>query len=162
MAEEDEKDESASELEREIRRGRKFSVNEALGRAAGQGMMKGGSPVSPQQQAEFAIDAYLRQHISDAAGVLPGVILRSVKRSDALLRDPAKPLHVLAAHLKRLLQQSELLRELVREADMEWGRRLGERPHFQKDGQPPHPEDPYTFESVQAELLRLLETLPSK
>ena len=44
------KSEADAELEREIRAGRKFSVAEAIGRLAGPGMMKGVSPIAPQQQ----------------------------------------------------------------------------------------------------------------
>src|SRR5262245_16235615 len=162
MAEQNKTDGSESDaaLEREIRRGRKFSLNEALGRMAGQGMMKGGSPIPPQQQAELEIGLYLRQHISDASGVLPAVLLRRVKSSDLLLESPTQPLKMLSAYIRRLLQTPDLLKELVREADVEWGQVVGERPHFEKQQRPPHPDDPYTFESVRADLLRLLETFP--
>jgi len=47
----------------------------------------------------------------------------------------------------------------VREADVEWGRTLGERPYFDAQGGPPHPDDPYTIESVRATLSRLVEKL---
>jgi hypothetical protein len=49
-----------------------------------------------------------------------------------------------------------LLKELVRSADAEWGRTMGERPHFEKEGEPPHPEDPYTAESVRNALAEAL------
>jgi hypothetical protein len=48
---------------------------------------------------------------------------------------------------------------VVREADVEWGRVFGERPFFEQEGRPPHPDDPYTLESVRAELTRLAEGL---
>jgi hypothetical protein len=51
------------------------------------------------------------------------------------------------------------LKELVREADAEWGRTFGERPYFDREGQPPHPDDPYTAQSVRAVLERLAESL---
>jgi hypothetical protein len=70
--------ETDAELEREIRKGRKFTLEEAIGRMAGPGAMK----------------------------------------------------------------------ELVRNADVEWGRVFGERPHFDKEGSLCHPNDPYTVESV--------------
>jgi hypothetical protein len=146
-------------LEREIRRERKFSVNEALGRMAGQGMLKGGSPVSPQQQAELAIGLYLREHLSDASGVLPVVVLRCVKESELFLHHMDEPLHVLSECVGRFLQSPNLLEELVREVDAEWGQALGERPHFQVAGQAPSPDDPYTLDSVRAELAKLLESL---
>jgi len=161
MGKHDKPDESESDaaLQREIRRGRKFSLNEAIGRIAGQGMMKGGSPVPPQQQASFEIEFYLREHISDPSGVLPIVLLRYVTDSDLMLEDATQPLKVLSAYLTRLLQSPDLIKELVREADVEWARRLGERPLFEKAGQAPRPDDPYTFESVRVVLERLRETL---
>jgi len=36
---------------------------------------------------------------------------------------------------------------------------MDERPHFEKAGAPPHPDDPYTLESVRASLNRMLEKL---
>jgi hypothetical protein len=163
MAEQDETDRSESDaaLEREIRQERKFSLNEALGRMAGQGMMKGGSPVPPPQQAELEIGLYLREHLSDASGVLSVVVLRRVNGSELLLQSPNEPLRVLSEYVRRLLQFPDLLKELVREADAEWGQVLGERPHFEQAEHLPHPDDPYTFESVRSALARLLESLPS-
>jgi hypothetical protein len=51
------------------------------------------------------------------------------------------------------------LGELVREADAEWGRVMGERPRFDVPGQAPDPDDPYTVASVRAALARLIDTL---
>ena len=163
MAEHDKTDHSEQDiaLEQEIRRERKFSLNEALGRMADQGMMKGGSPVPPHQQAEFEIGRYLRDHLSDPSGILPLVIVRHVKRSEQFLHDPTEPLSVLSGNIQRLLQSPDLLNELVREADMEWGQMHEERPHFEREGDPPHPDDPYTVESLRAALSRLLEQLPA-
>ena len=47
--------EADAELEREIRKGRKFTIAEAIGRLAGPGAMKGESPVARMQQAEIEI-----------------------------------------------------------------------------------------------------------
>ena len=43
--------EADAELEREIRKGRKFTLAEAIGRLAGPGAMKGESPIARMQQA---------------------------------------------------------------------------------------------------------------
>jgi len=50
-----EADDAAADIEREIRRGRKFSLNDALGRLGGEGMLKGASPVPPIEQTEAAL-----------------------------------------------------------------------------------------------------------
>ena len=45
-------DGSEPDLEREVRQARKYSMEDAIGRLAGPGSLKGASPVSRQQQAE--------------------------------------------------------------------------------------------------------------
>ena len=54
-----------ADLEREIRNRRKFTAEEAIGRLAGPGAMKGGSPISPQQQAENAVGVWLGTTLMD-------------------------------------------------------------------------------------------------
>src|SRR5262245_49319083 len=137
-----------AELEREIRQGRKFTLEEAIGRLAGPGAMKGESPVSRMQQAEMEIGSWLGSHLSDAGGALVIVLHRRVKESEFLLNNFEEPLVVLASYCYRILGSDYLLKELVLDADVEWGRVMGERPYFEKEGAPRHPEDPYTVESV--------------
>jgi hypothetical protein len=144
-----------ADLEREIRAERTFSLEEAIGRMAGPGAMKGVSPISRKQQAETVIQEYLDQHLADGAGVLPGVLLRQVTGSELLLHNLDQPLVVLADHVRRVLDSMYLMTELVREADVEWGRLCGERPHFDQEGCKPHPDDPYTADSVRAALVKL-------
>ena len=146
------------DLEREIRADRKFSLSEAIGRMAGGGMMKGASPVSRTRQAELILQDHLRRHLVDSGGGLGSVLLRRMAKSDLLLRDPDRPLAVLAEYVGRLLGSEYLLHDLVREADTEWGRLLGERPYFQREGCPPHRDDPYTVESVRITLSQLVES----
>ena len=57
-----------SELERQIRGERKFTLSEAIGRLAGPGAMKGASPVARKRQAELEIADYIRRPLQDAAG----------------------------------------------------------------------------------------------
>jgi hypothetical protein len=151
--------EADAELEREIRAERKFSLAEAIGRMAGPGAMKGVSPVSNKQQAEAAIQEYLGQHLSDTGGVLRGVLLRQVAGSEILLQNLDRPLVALAGHARSILDSAYLLGELVREADVEWGRVSGERPHFEQVGRTPDSDDLYTAESVRTALSRIIEEL---
>jgi hypothetical protein len=147
--------EADAELEREIRAGRKFTMAEAIGRLAGPGMMKGVSPVTRQQQAAAEIQEYLDQHLTDSAGALSGVLLRQTTGSELFLNGFDQPLVALAGYVRQVLNSEYGLKELVREADVEWGRMFGERPVFEQDGCPPDPGDPYTHESVRAALTRL-------
>lgn len=145
-----------AELEREIRRGRTFSLAEAIGRLAGPGTMKGASPITRARQAEAVIDEHLNRHLDDSSGALRRVLLRQVTDGKALLDRPDRPLTVLADHLRLVLASDTMLKELVRETDMEWGRMFDERPHFERDGCAPDPDDPYTLDSVRLALERFL------
>jgi hypothetical protein len=149
-----------AELEREIRKGRKFTLAEAIGRLAGPGAMKGESPVARMQQAEIEIASWLRGHLADTGGVLHVVVHRQIKGSELLLRNFEQPLVVLATYCQHVLNSDYLLEELVRDADVEWGRLMGEQPYFEKQGAPHHPDDPYTVESVRNALSGLIKQLP--
>jgi hypothetical protein len=147
----------AAAVEREIRRGRTFSLSDAIGRLGGEGMLKGASPVAPIEQTGAAIANYLRAHLDDAGGVLAQVVLRHVRTSEILLEKFDQPAAVLVGYLNQVLTSETLLKELVREADAEWGQTLGDRPHFERDGHPPHPDDPYTLASVREALTQLVQ-----
>jgi hypothetical protein len=153
------KSDADAELEREIRANRKFTLTEAIGRMAGPGAMKGVSPVALKQQAVAEIQEYINRHMVDSGGVLPGVLLRFVTGSEVLLKGFEQPLVALGDFIRLLLGSEYALKELVREADVEWGRVFGERPFFEKEGCPPHPDDPYTLASVRAALTQLAASL---
>jgi hypothetical protein len=87
------------------------------------------------------------------------VLLRYVKGSDLLLNEFEQTLVVLARYCQRVLDSGYLLKQLVRDADIEWGRAMGERPHFEKEGTPRDPNDPYTVESVRNALCGLVKHL---
>lgn len=150
---------SDSEIEQEIREGRRFSMNEAMARMAGPGAMAGASPVSEVLQAETEIGSWLGAHLPDACGALRVVVHRHLKGSSALLDTLDRPLDAVAAFCRHVLASEPLLKELVREADVEWGRAMGERPHFDRDGVPPGADDPYTAQSVGDSLRSALGTL---
>jgi hypothetical protein len=153
------KSEADAALEREIRNSRKFTLEEAIGRLAGPGAMKGASPIARKQQAEYEIESYIRNNLPDAGGALRIVLNRRVKQSEILLKNYEQPLVALAAYCQQVLDSEFNLKELVREADTEWGRQLGERPYFEKEGSPPHPDDFYTFQSVRSALTEFIKQL---
>jgi hypothetical protein len=150
---------SGADAEGEICQGRQFTHEEAIGRLAGPGAMKGESPVARMQQAEIEIGTWLRNHLLDAGGALKIVLHRNVKTSDLLLNNFDQPLVVLADYCQRVFDSDYLLEELARAADTEWGRLMGERPYFEEKGAPLHPDDPYTAESVRNALSDLLKQL---
>jgi hypothetical protein len=151
--------EADAELEREIREGRKFTLEEAIGRMAGPGSMKGASPVPRMAQAAVEIETWLRAHLIDSGGALEVVLNRQVKGSELLLANFDQPLLALAGYFQQVLDSDYHLKELVRNTDVEWGRVMRERPHFEKEGSPPNLDDPYTAESVHNTLSELLKQL---
>lgn len=155
------KDPSEAELEREIRQGRKFTAEEAMGRMAGPGAMKGASVLSRQQEAENAIGVWLAASIADPAGALRKVLHRHLKASTLLLDNLDDPSAAAAAYLRHILASEQRIREIVNEADAEWGRMMDERPHFEREGSPPHPDDPYTLASVRTALEEALHPSPN-
>ena len=147
------------EIEREIRERRKFSPQEAMARMAGPGAMAGASPVSPVRQAEVEVGAWLKKHVADTPGALQLLLHRHVKGSPLLLDNLDTPLVALRGFCADVLDSDYRLAELVREADVEWGRSVDERPHFDRDGAPPHPDDPYTVEAVREALATIVRQL---
>jgi hypothetical protein len=154
--------EADAQLEREIRGGRKFTLEEAIARLAGPGMLKGESPVARMRQAEIEIGSWLRTHLADAGGALEVILDRRVKGSELLLNNFDEPLVVLASYCQQVLTSECLLEELVCEADVQWGRLMGERPYLERAGSAPHPEDPYTVERVREKLTDLVEQLAAE
>lgn len=147
------------ELQRVIRSGRKFTLSEAIGRMAGPGAKKGVSPISRKKQAENEIEAYLRELLSDSSGALRTVLLRRLGSSEHFDGRYDQPLQFLADGLRHVLASEERLRDVVNDADIEWGRITSERPLFENEGKPPHPDDPYTMQSVHTTLTELLASL---
>ena len=143
-------------LEAEIRRDRKFSLEEAIMRLVGPGMMKGVAPTTRKQQAEAVLQDYIRRHVSDSSGALQLVLGRHVKESELLIKNLDQPFAVLAGCIQRVLGSEYLLAEFVRAVDVEWGRILGERPFFETKGRSADPDDPYTIESVRGKLSDLV------
>lgn len=151
--------EADAALQREILQGREFTLADAIGRMAGPDIMKGVSPISGRDQAAATVQDYLTSHLTDGSGNLRAALLRGVGNSELFLKEYGRPLDALAGCLRRVLESEHLLKELVREADVEWGRMYGERPYFETDGQPPDAEDPYTVESVRTTLSQLLDVV---
>lgn len=147
-------------IEEEILSHRKFSLAEAIGRLGGGDLMKGASPVTQRRQAELVLEAYLEQNLSDSEGALEIILKRHVSDSDILLEIGFEnPMAALAVYLDRILSSEELLRRFVDAIDREWGRMYRERPYFERPGQPPDRDDPYTITRVRDKLERLREEL---
>ena len=150
-----------AEVEREALRSRgENSLAAAIGRLGGGDLLKGASPITQKRQAELEIEHLLEEHLRDAEGALLVVLQRRVRESgDLLAARWERPREALIRITEHVLASEERLQGFVRDVDAEWGRIYLERPHFQRPGQKPHRDDPYTFSSVRGTLTGLLETL---
>ena len=147
----------AEDLETEIRRERKFSLAEAVGREAA-GSLSGASPVARAKQVLLEIEHLLEIHLPDPPGSLTRTILAKIEHDLPLLgRHFDHPAGALEEFLAANLGSESRLNTLVRDTDARWGRDYQERPHFETDDRPPHPDDPYTRAGVRDLLVDLLD-----
>ncbi len=148
-----------SDLQKEILAQREFSIAELISRE-GSSLMKGESPIPRLDQAKTEITNFIDHHLSDRSGALLIVLQRWVEADDATVSQQIDaPLRALVMILEGLIANPELLYEFVKQVDIEWGRIYQERPHFQRPGQAPDPDDEYTHESVRQQLSDLLDTV---
>ena len=80
--------EADADLEREIRNARKFTLEEAIGRMAGPGAMKGESPIARKRQAELEIESWLKMPPGGHRGCFTSCLAPSRQRK----RTPAQEL----------------------------------------------------------------------
>ncbi len=151
----DKQKEEEKRIEREILRGRKYTLGEAIAREGGD-YLKGASPIPPLEQAETTILEFLDKELLDSPGALRAILWRRVQSNETVVaKHFDAPLDALRELLDRYLNKDLLLKDFVRDVDAEWGRIHQERPHFEVGERPPHPDDVYTVESVRLKLMGL-------
>ena len=159
MTHKDQPPESKETLQQQLRRGQRFSIGDAIGREGG-GYMKDASPVPWTKEAAAAVHRLLEDHLDDTTGCARRVLESKVADDVATLgRHRAAPAGAILERLEPLLANEAALAEFVRRVDTEWGREMVERPHFERPGRPPHPDDEYTHASVRQALEALAARL---
>jgi len=143
-------------IEQEIRAQRQSSLADALAGQDNGSHLKGASPTPVLKRALLEIDQWLSRCLRDNEGSLMAVILRRLRqRPEQLEAGLGTPAVTVAAWLDMVLAHDSILEDLVREVDMDWGQRNQERPFFERPGQEPHPDDPYTKAGVRQQLADL-------
>ena len=111
-------------------------------------------------RAKTAIHDFIDQHLSDSSGALEAVLGDWVRAEEPRISQYIhQPLIALREILLLVTNNPQMLYEFARQVDVKWGEIYGERPRFQQPNQPPHPDDEYTHQSVQAKLVELLTAL---
>lgn len=148
---------SLENVQGEVRMQQTFTLEGAIGRAAG-GAMKGASPVPRLDQAMTELIRFVNQHTHDPSGALKSILRRRIQAGEVIVGQHLEaPLQALQAIVQPVLENDVRLHEFVRQVDVRWGELFCERPHFQQPGQSPHPDDEYTHDSVRRDLVDLLE-----
>ncbi|MDY6803556.1 MAG: hypothetical protein SXA11_07080 [Cyanobacteriota bacterium] len=155
----DEDKESDRNLQQDILSGRQFTLADVIGKEGGS-FLKGESPVPPLMQAVAEINAFVAANLEDSSGALQAVLQSWVKNDREKVSNYFNsPLVALRQIIEAILNNEELFYEFVRQVDFKWGQIYGERPYFQRPGQPAHPLDEYSHESVREKLVAFLETI---
>lgn len=160
-AEENEKQAREKALQREILSEQRYSLASAIARE-GSNFLKGESPVPKLVQVTTEINLFIDHHLPDASGALQAVLKRWIKSDAVISQHLDSPLTALEKVIEKLLNNQGLFYEMVRQTDLQWGQMYQERPYFQKPGQPAHPDDEYSHESVREKLSQLRQKLPSR
>lgn len=148
-----------SDLQREIRAERKFSLGEAIGREGGS-FLKGSQAMVPRPlRALAAINKFIEQCLDDPDGALQPCLQRWVKTDVRVGKYLDTPLVALQVIVTDIVDQPQVLYEFSRQVAVEWGQINGERPSFQKPGLKAHSEAVYSHESIQGILANLLYKL---
>lgn len=157
MTEEKKQDlEQDLELQRDIFQGREFTIADFIAKEGGD-FLKGESPVPKIVQLKTEINFFIKNNVKDLSGALQGVLQDWVNSGDdKISANQENPLHALRLIVEEILSNENFYYEFVRQVDLKWGQMYEERPHFQQPGQPAHPEDEYSHESVKQDLLDLL------
>ena len=149
-------------IEQEIRLGHQFSLADVIGQQAGS-FLQGDAAIPRLVRANTAINGFIDQHLSDSSGALEAVLRNWVKIEETRISQHLDdPLMALREILLLVTSNLQMLYEFARQVDVKWGEIYGERPRFQQPNQPPHPDDEYTHESVQAKLTDLLKSLEAR
>jgi hypothetical protein len=146
-------------IEQDARTGREFSLAELISREGGD-FLKGESPIPQLVQAVTEINRFIVNHLPDSSGCLQSVLQTWVTLDEPKVSQHLdQPLSALEEILISILENQQLLYELVKQVDFKWGQLYQEKPYFQQPGEPPHPDDEYTHESVYATLGEFLDSV---
>jgi len=148
----------ARRVEQEARRARSADLASLLASRDAGSHLRGASPTPVVARALLEVRQWLASHLRDHEGSLTPVLLRHLAgATDLLESNLGRPQRTVARWLEQVLARPNLVADLVRETDRQWGQQYQERPHFERPGEPPDPDDPYTVTGVTAELERLQE-----
>ncbi|PSF39006.1 hypothetical protein C7H19_02840 [Aphanothece hegewaldii CCALA 016] len=157
-----EQDDKDGELLKDVLAGRTFTLADFIAKEGGD-FLKGESPVPKLLQVKTELNLLIKENVSDSLGALKATLQDLVEENELqIAKNLDKPLMALVEMLESLINNTNLFYEFVKRVDIKWGQIYGKRPHFQSPGQPPHPDDDYTHESVRQKLDDFLTILKAQ
>lgn len=154
-----EQDDKDRELLKDVLTGRTFTIADLIAKEGGN-FLKGESPVPKLLQVKTELNLLIKENVADSLGALKATLQDLVDENELeISKNLDQPLIALVESIESLINNPNLFYEFVRRVDMKWGQIYGKRPHFQSPGQPPHPDDDYTHESVRQKLVDFLNIL---
>ncbi|GFE69358.1 hypothetical protein [Chroococcus sp. FPU101] len=154
-----EQDEKDRELLKDVMAGRTFTLADLIAKEGGD-FLKGESPVPKLLQVKTELNLLIKENVSDSLGAFKATLQDLIEENELkIAKNLDQPLIVLVKIIESLINNPNLFYEFVRRVDMKWGQIYGKRPHFQTPGDPPHPDDDYTHESVRQKLVDFLNIL---
>ena len=142
-----------NEIRREILQGREFSLAEVIGREGGT-FLRGNDSIPRPMRAIATLNHFLDTHLTDSEGALKPTLQRWLQEDARFSQNLDLPLMAMAETLEEMAQPPALY-EFARQVNVHWEQMYGDRPYFQKPGQPPHPEAAYSHEGIQSTLKEL-------
>ncbi|MGY6529595.1 MAG: hypothetical protein ACXITR_06665 [Cyanobacterium sp.] len=159
MGESEQDREKDLELRRDALRGREFSLADLIGQEGG-GFLKGESPVPFIIRLKTEIKLFISNNLRDSSGALQAVLQNMVDGADTNIGShETDPLSALRDIIEGIMANENIYYDFVRQVDLKSGQISGDRPYFQKPGQPAHPDDEYSHESVKEKLMELLNII---
>jgi len=147
------------ELLRDALQGRQFSIADLIAQEGGS-FLKGESPVPLIVQLKTEINLFISNNLNDVSGALQAVLQDIVNDADTKISSFAhNPLEALKLIITEIVEKDNLYYDFVKQVDLKSGQLSGDRPYFQQPGQPAHPDDEYTHESVKEKLLEFLKII---
>lgn len=151
---------ATSEIEKEIRSGRKFSIAEAIGREGG-GFMKGESAIPRPLKAANEVKQFITTYSGKSTGVLADELYAWTIADIRFGAQLDTPLVAIALTVNSLLKESAMFYEFARQVAIAQAKLTGDRPYFQQPGRLPHPESDYPHHAIRQYLLDISTALCS-
>lgn len=143
----------STDLQREIRAERKFSLAEAISREGGS-FMKGESTIPRPLRATTEIKQFITTYL-EPAGAIATTLQTWASHDIRLSRQLDTPLVALSEVIASLLAEPTTLSEFARQVAIAHSQITGDRPQFHRPDQPPDPTAAHTHQSIRAALSTL-------